>query len=317
MIGKQELEPVQFGEMPARREIVEKGDQENAGAAWARMCRTYLRDCDTHPDDAYSAINGMRAIATGACGAACLEGFSKTLQGYMIAKWAVTPARLRTQKDGRMFAVELLKYIEDERSENGAFSIIDREPDPVAPKETCVYRTGPQSQAIRRAFDAVYAAPEPARHGFFAVMTDYLGQSPDGHFFPSGYEEWEADGKIHDDPLPPDGTQKDGRRMAIELLKDIRQWEREAVEHDGIPMAPFAILEHEPGDSTARWRHGAQWPHIRKAFEAIQREGIAVRIGFYAIISDFLAQALGDGSPEPSYYEGFEARGLIKDNPTE
>lgn len=96
--------------------------------------------------------------------------------------------KLETQKDGRLFAIELLQnvaalhVIGAKRIQWSAWN---------ARTETeCEYgvmsinRKGPQSAILKDAFDVLYSATEEARRGFFTVFTDYLGC-----FMCGGYEK--------------------------------------------------------------------------------------------------------------------------------
>lgn len=103
---------------------------------------------------------------------------------------------LRTQKDGRLFAIELLKKIEA-MSADSPFSCVDDGPgDDDGPP----FLFPPQSSMIREAFDQIYAAPEDARAGFFVVMTEELGGRGIGHVNLEAYEKWEAEGRMREMP---------------------------------------------------------------------------------------------------------------------
>lgn len=103
---------------------------------------------------------------------------------------------LRTQKDGRLFAIELLKKIAA-MSPGAPFSCVDD-----APGEDDGPRVPfpPQSSMIREAFDQIYAAPEEARAGFFVVMTEELGGRGVGRVDLEAYEKWEAEGRMREMP---------------------------------------------------------------------------------------------------------------------
>lgn len=108
------------------------------------------------------------------------------------------------------------------------------------------------------------------------------------------------------------GTQRDGRKLAIDLLKMIQKWGEAAAGPDGV-YSPFAVLEHDPDDKEFLWRKGPQSTQIRRAFDVIYKSDEPVRKGFFAVLSDWIAQSLGDVVPDPEYYEEFELRGVIKD----
>ena len=99
---------------------------------------------------------------------------------------------LRTQKHGRLFAIELLKRIES-MSRQSPFSCVDEAPGDEPDKP---YRFPPQSPMIREAFDRIYAAPEEARRGFFVVMTEELGSRGIGHVHLGTFEQWEREGRM-------------------------------------------------------------------------------------------------------------------------
>jgi hypothetical protein len=123
----------------------------------------------------------------------------KSLQGKRGKRFdPMKPGRLETAAAGRRFAIELLKEIE-QRQATDEFSAIAFGPDPLESQEVSVYRTGPQSDLIVKAFDVIYRVNENARRGFFQIITDYLGTAPSGHFYPAGYDAMEAEG-VFDNP---------------------------------------------------------------------------------------------------------------------
>jgi hypothetical protein len=116
-------------------------------------------------------------------------------KGQGIVKNAL--GSMRTQKDGRLFAMDLLKRIE-EPAHRGEFSAVDTQDDP----EEGTFKFPPQSPMIREAFDRIYAADEAARLGFFVVMSEYIGQSVIGHLAEGTLGKWEREGRMREVPLP-------------------------------------------------------------------------------------------------------------------
>lgn len=103
--------------------------------------------------------------------------------------------KLQTQKDGRRFAISLLKRIE--KIDAGQFSSYR------ALRGQGITRKGPQSDVILRAFERVmHFGRSPAILGFFCVMTDYIGTARDGHVYPETFEKWERQGCLQHWQLP-------------------------------------------------------------------------------------------------------------------
>ncbi len=357
------------------------------------------------------------------------------------------PGELDTQAQGRAFAVRFLETLESMSDRDQIFSANARMPDEDEPSGELVRREGPQSDLIRRTFDAVYAADEEARRGFFQIITDQLGTAPSGWYDPKEYRKLEAGGYIQDDPAASSkpaeavelydrlqaerepilgdgeaeaiekflrrngiwrrmalaflsrtwnetadpvrteresalafaavfhaleetagnykriaelmesakarlmvalatredmaqilaeaksesaqgqkqkqdpsaqllGTQKDGRKLAIDFLKAIMKWASEAEEIEpGVPSAPFALLPHDPTGPAVgeKWRTRPQSPAIRHFFDMVYRCDLPVRIGFFAVLSDWLGQEAAHGDIYTESYEEWEEAGAIKD----
>ena len=96
---------------------------------------------------------------------------------------------LRTQKDGRLYAIALLENVDAQATSDERFS---------AERGS---REGPQDDMIFRAFERVmYFAKGPAILGFFCVMTDKIGIS--SHTPGSSYRHRERRGKLQFWRLP-------------------------------------------------------------------------------------------------------------------
>jgi hypothetical protein len=122
-----------------------------------------------------------------------VEMLDKQQSGFVARMKA--KKELRTQKDGRLFAIELLKKIAAE-SANPPFSCVDSDSD-----EDGENPYPAQSPMIREAFDRIFDAPEEARAGFFVVMTEELGgRALGGHIDISALEKWEAEGRMRTAP---------------------------------------------------------------------------------------------------------------------
>jgi hypothetical protein len=114
--------------------------------------------------------------------------------------------KLETEKHGRLFAIDLLSRMhqrwrrtyDDDGEPSSDYSAITQEPDVGEPGEMCVYRTGPQSDLLLRAYDELTKrGTREAVLGFHVVMTDFIGSavadaSPDYDY----YADAESEGKL-------------------------------------------------------------------------------------------------------------------------
>lgn len=113
--------------------------------------------------------------------------------------------RLRSQKDGRLFAIALLKSLETDVT--GVFASYQR-----LPGDEAASRKGPQSDVILRAFERVmYFGTTNALLGFFCVMTDFIGTAQDGYVYPKSFEKWERQGRLQYWRLPRHDLSKESR----------------------------------------------------------------------------------------------------------
>lgn len=138
------------------------------------------------------------------------------------------PGKLETEAQGRKFAIEFLKEIE-RRHATDEFSAIQSEPDQMEPGAMVVYRTGPQSSLIRDTFDVVYTLAEEMKRGFFTIISDYLGASPNGHMDASGYDDWEADGKLSGkvrQPFTAEEVEKAKRERDASIAASLEEHDR-------------------------------------------------------------------------------------------
>src|SRR5690606_6255312 len=122
-----------------------------------------------------------------------VELFGKTDVGFVAeGKSVKVEPKLETQKDGRLFAAQFLKELERicNSGGDGAFyaSPVNREEQ----DEEIVNRKGPQSDLIRKTFDAIYQASEEAQRGFFAIITEQFGTAPYGWLDANVWGEREA-----------------------------------------------------------------------------------------------------------------------------
>jgi hypothetical protein len=107
--------------------------------------------------------------------------------------------KLKTQKDGRLFGIELLRKIEAIAKTAPHYTDVFLVPatDVIDGEE---FNFPPQAQIVREAFDQIYAsASEEARQGFFV---DRLGTLYVGRTEISAYEHWEAEGRVREMPPP-------------------------------------------------------------------------------------------------------------------
>ncbi len=119
-----------------------------------------------------------------------------------------TSIKLRTQKDGRLYAIALLKRIE--RVPEGEFASYLR----CQPKEDTT-RDGPQSDLILRAFERVMRVGSPqAVLGFFVVMTDFIGSARVGYVRPESFQKWEQRGILQYWRLPQHDLSRAGANHA-------------------------------------------------------------------------------------------------------
>lgn len=114
----------------------------------------------------------------------------------MNAKPKSTRNKLRSQKDGRLFAIDLLEKIE--RAKTDQFCAYANHPNGYGK-----VRNGPQDETILRKFELVmYSGSPQAILGFFCVMSDFIGTAHEGYCYPSSYKEWERRGKLQFWRLP-------------------------------------------------------------------------------------------------------------------
>src|ERR1051325_5867391 len=107
--------------------------------------------------------------------------------------------KLDTVKDGRLFAIQLLRDIKKaaRQSTDDPFSCCER-----ADEEIGAYVMPPQTTIIRDAFDRVYAeATAEAKRGFWIVITDAFGSSYTvGSMRPETYCDLEREGRMRETP---------------------------------------------------------------------------------------------------------------------
>lgn len=96
--------------------------------------------------------------------------------------------RLKTEKDGRLFAIAafLAAETEIEEAKNGFSPLTHRAEDTShtgKPRGSImsIYRNKPQSDCLKRAFAQLFKeGTEQAINGFFAIWTDYVGMVMEG-----------------------------------------------------------------------------------------------------------------------------------------
>jgi len=115
--------------------------------------------------------------------------------------------KLETQKDGRLFAIDLLRRMK-RRWGIGGTNHDDYSAESIGADSDgeYAYRTGPQSDILLRAFDELATrAKREAILGFHVVLTDFIGSAIAGALGgPELYAALERDGK-----LEPWGTVRD------------------------------------------------------------------------------------------------------------
>ena len=107
----------------------------------------------------------------------------KELQAQAVAALGTAP-KLATEKDGRLYAITMLRKTTRELSmmeaAPGSFSPYSgrSEETEVTGAIVGIWRKGPQYDGYKRAFDDLYAHATPAAiNGFFAVVTDFFGSA--------------------------------------------------------------------------------------------------------------------------------------------
>lgn len=106
--------------------------------------------------------------------------------------------KLRTQKDGRLFAIKLLKDI-DAVCEGGGEVQFMAVPWEIVDGGRHYYP--PQSPMIREAFDRIYSeGSDEARAGFFVIITERLGTVCIGELKVSYIEHLERKGRFREMP---------------------------------------------------------------------------------------------------------------------
>lgn len=158
---------------------------------------------------------------------------------YVGKLGAANMNELRSEKDGRLFAIELLKKIEAECNRAPLYSdIFTMEADAEAP----------QSPIVREAFDTIYSASEAARRGFFVIITERLGMARDGYFHVEAVEELEREGKIRqavDRGEPEAASDNPAAEANAAALKSLDGWAGEIYALDDMarrfPQSPLSL----------------------------------------------------------------------------
>jgi hypothetical protein len=116
-----------------------------------------------------------------------------------ISQQQGSTSKLRTEKDGRRFAVRSLRALErldyasqfkrlgDQQTVRlfDSWSAKAESEDTEDPGVMMIARAGPQTPVLKDAFDKIYHdGTEEARRGFFVVMTDYIGATVCGAGIP-------------------------------------------------------------------------------------------------------------------------------------
>lgn len=95
------------------------------------------------------------------------------------------PTRLKTEKDGRLFAVALLQSLRDddlgEPRSKGYSAHSAKAEGKSHPGGIGIYRTKPQTDVIRRRIEELYKrGTQQAIAGFYVVLTDWIGSVLEG-----------------------------------------------------------------------------------------------------------------------------------------
>lgn len=182
--------------------------------------------------NAAKATKGSKADKQATTGTtAKLAGSVKDLQQKALR--ALTPApTLRTQKDGRLLAVQMLRKLEalEGKGRDGEFIAIARCMDENG-RDEIVFREGEQSTLISDAFAAAHAAAPEVRAGFMQIMTDHIATGIlIGERNTYAYEKWEKAGLF--DAAPIAGSAKQAAPTMSDVMQkcaaDIREINRKA-----------------------------------------------------------------------------------------
>lgn len=102
---------------------------------------------------------------------------------------------LQTQKDGRLFAIALLKQLERQSASADRFCAYCIVPG----DEDAAVRTKPQDPSLMLEFDKVMReGSKDAIAGFFCVMSHVLAHGPECWTFASSFEKYERHGALED-----------------------------------------------------------------------------------------------------------------------
>lgn len=228
---------------------------------------------------------------------------------------------IMTQKDGVLFAIDVLKLLRDAGADVTSACPSYRENG-----QTTYLRRGPQSLLFWRALDEISRCFRPAQVGFAIVFTDFLGAAlggavPDPEFYDREenarrIERWnlnEHDMPCGDDYVrsavarPAHDDHKTGRKLAIDMIEAM-----ETGDPDDNPDAIWA--SHKPRPKGVM-QNNVTAPFLAKLARMSPE---AVR-GFASILTDqmYVRMHVGDpgsGGDSPRYHEQ-ERDGDLGDKP--
>lgn len=218
--------PREAGSIEQARMMGEHG--ERLAVELAGRCRFG----DASKQDAQGCIQEVRLLLSGAYGSTATSAFLKSLENRMTR---ADRHRFTTQKDGRLFAVEMLERIAETNGsdEHTAYPYASSyDPDEEAKGEVIPFRTGPQWDQVYKDLRTVAQdMTDEALRGFATILTDALCAQPD---YPTGeYRQFEKEGKLLDFgtpgtayPLPRILTVKEVKARKADSEKAMRAYEK-------------------------------------------------------------------------------------------